>query len=59
MFKDSPLSFKDIQVIKNTFKKRLATIYHSRVAYPELKKNEDSAHPDPRDLHQDGMHHDA
>ncbi len=38
LFNDSPISFKDIQTIKDTFKKRLATIYHSRVEYPELKK---------------------
>ncbi len=37
-FNESPISFKDIGIIKNTFKKRLATIYHSRVAYPELKR---------------------
>ena len=37
MFKDSPISFRDIETVKNTFKKRLATIYHSRVAYPEIK----------------------
>lgn len=36
LYKDSPISFKDIETIKATFKKRLATIYHGRVAYPEL-----------------------
>lgn len=38
LFNESPISFRDIQTIKNTFKKRLSTIYHSRVAYPEIKK---------------------
>lgn len=38
LFKDSPLSFRDMEIVKQTFKKRLSTIYHSRVAYPELKK---------------------
>lgn len=37
LFKDSPISLRDIETVKATFKKRLATIYHSRVAYPELK----------------------
>ncbi|MCM1005704.1 MAG: HDIG domain-containing protein [Prevotella sp.] len=37
-FKESPVSFHDIEVIKDTFKKRLSTIYHTRVAYPERKK---------------------
>ncbi len=38
LYKDSPISFKDIETIKQTFKNRLATIYHGRVAYPELHK---------------------
>lgn len=42
-FNESPISFSDIQTVKKTFKKRLATIYHSRVAYPELKKPEGGA----------------
>lgn len=37
-FNESPISFSDIQTIKRTFKKRLSTIYHSRVEYPEIKK---------------------
>lgn len=40
LLNDSPLSFRDVQTIKDSFKKRLATIYHSRVSYPELKKQE-------------------
>ncbi len=39
LFRESPISFRDVQTVKDTFKKRLATIYHSRVAYPELKKH--------------------
>ena len=39
-FKESPISFRDVETVKKTFKKRLATIYHSRIAYPELKKKE-------------------
>ena len=38
LFKESPISFRDVETVKATFKKRLATIYHSRVAYPEIKK---------------------
>lgn len=37
LYNDSPISFRDIRIIKDTFKRRLATIYHTRVAYPELK----------------------
>ncbi len=36
---ESPLSFAEVTTIKNTFKKRLGTIYHTRIAYPELKKS--------------------
>lgn len=38
MFKESPISFHDVEVIKKVFKQRLATIYHTRVRYPEMKK---------------------
>jgi cyclic-di-AMP phosphodiesterase PgpH len=34
-FSEVPLTFKEISDIKSVFKKRLATIYHARVAYPE------------------------
>lgn len=37
-FKESPISIKDIETVKDTFKKRLATIYHSRIAYPKINK---------------------
>lgn len=39
LYKDSPISFRDVETVKETFKKRLATIYHSRVSYPEMNKN--------------------
>lgn len=37
MFRQSPISFSDIEEIKDVFKRRLGTIYHSRVAYPERR----------------------
>lgn len=37
MFRESPLSFADVERIKETFRKRLSTIYHTRVAYPDAK----------------------
>ena len=40
MFKESPISLKEIEVVKKTFKKRLSTIYHSRVEYPDLKNKQ-------------------
>lgn len=39
MYKESPISFHDVEVIKKVFKQRLATIYHSRVRYPEMNKD--------------------
>lgn len=39
MYKESPISFHDVEVIKQVFKQRLATIYHTRVRYPEINKD--------------------
>ena len=40
LFKDSPLSFRDVEKIKSCFISRLCTMYHSRIKYPEaVKKN--------------------
>lgn len=36
-FKLAPITFKDIQTVKDVFVEKLVTIYHSRIAYPELK----------------------
>lgn len=35
---ESPLSFRDVQAVKESFIQRLRTMYHSRISYPELKK---------------------
>ena len=37
-FKDCPITFKDIALVKTLFKEKLKTIYHTRITYPELKK---------------------
>lgn len=42
LYADSPLNFRDVNVIKQTFKKRLATIYHSRIEYPEISRPQTS-----------------
>ena len=39
LLKEAPISFRDVETVKRSFKSRLSTIYHSRVAYPEMKKN--------------------
>lgn len=38
MFKESPISFRDVEIIKKIFTERLCTIYHTRIAYPETAK---------------------
>ncbi|MBD5203102.1 MAG: HDIG domain-containing protein [Bacteroidales bacterium] len=47
---DSPISFRDVQEIKDVFVQRLRTMYHTRISYPDLKKNPDetkSTEPQP------------
>lgn len=39
LLKEAPISFRDVETVKRSFKSRLSTIYHSRVAYPEMKKD--------------------
>ena len=37
-FKLAPITFRDIQTVKDVFVDKLMTIYHTRIAYPELAK---------------------
>lgn len=37
-FVDCPITFRDIRDIKNVFKEKLRTIYHTRISYPTLEK---------------------
>ena len=39
-FRWTPITFRDIQTVKDVFVEKLQTIYHSRIAYPELYRNE-------------------
>lgn len=43
MFNNTPLTFRDVQIIKEVFIERLTTMYHARISYPELKKPEQGA----------------
>jgi uncharacterized domain HDIG len=38
-FRNCPITFQDIETIKQVFKEKLMTIYHTRVSYPELIKD--------------------
>jgi putative nucleotidyltransferase with HDIG domain len=40
--KNAPITFRDIQLVKDVFVEKLKTMYHSRIAYPELTKEETS-----------------
>lgn len=37
-FKECPVTFRDIATVKSVFKEKLKTMYHTRISYPELKK---------------------
>lgn len=37
-FKDAPISFKDVETVKKVLADKIKNIYHSRISYPELKK---------------------
>ena len=41
--KDAPISFRDVETIKSVFIEKLKTMYHTRISYPELKKNEEKS----------------
>lgn len=38
MFKEAPITLKEIEKVKSTFIKRLGTLYHTRISYPELNR---------------------
>lgn len=39
---ESPISFRDVSLIKQAFIERLRTMYHARVSYPDLKRRDDA-----------------
>lgn len=38
-FKNSPITFRDVEQIKTVFKEKLKSIYHSRISYPTLNES--------------------
>ena len=40
-FKNAPISFQDVEVVKSVFKEKIKNIYHTRISYPEINKKED------------------
>lgn len=37
-FKNAPISFRDVETVKDVFKNKIKNMYHSRIVYPEVKK---------------------
>ena len=37
-FKKAPLSFRDVETIKSVFKEKIMSMYHTRIVYPEIKR---------------------
>ena len=40
LFTDCPITFLDIRTAKEVFKEKLKIIYHTRISYPTLKKED-------------------
>lgn len=40
LFRECPITFRDISLAKQILIERLKNIYHTRISYPELQKNE-------------------
>ena len=40
-FRNSPISFRDVEVAKRVFVEKLQNIYHTRIQYPELKNKKE------------------
>ncbi|MDO9153465.1 MAG: HDIG domain-containing protein [Paludibacter sp.] len=38
-FKNAPISFRDVETVKNVFKEKIKNMYHNRIVYPEVKEN--------------------
>ncbi len=40
MFKNAPITFKDVEVVKQVFKEKIKSMYHNRIVYPEIENKE-------------------
>lgn len=40
LMRNAPLTFRDVELVKEVFVEKLKTMYHTRVSYPDLKKKE-------------------
>lgn len=37
-FKEAPITFSDVELVKSVFKEKIKNIYHNRIKYPEVTK---------------------
>ena len=38
LLKNAPLTFRDVESVKQVFIEKLKIMYHTRISYPDLKK---------------------
>lgn len=38
MFRQAPISFRDVETVKEIFKEKIRNMYHNRIVYPEVNK---------------------
>jgi len=50
LLKSAPITFKDIEIVKDVFIKKLITMYHTRISYPELIETNTSLKADEHEL---------
>lgn len=46
LMKNTPMTFRDIQTVKQVFIEKLKTMYHTRISYPDAKKSEEKKEDD-------------
>jgi len=39
-FKEAPITFRDVEIVKSVFIDKIKSFYHTRIVYPELKKKD-------------------
>jgi len=38
MFREAPISFRDVETVKEVFREKIRNMYHNRIVYPEVNK---------------------
>lgn len=38
MFKETPITFRDMEIVKSVFKEKIKSMFHHRIAYPKVKE---------------------